>query len=131
MAKREEFQSRKSRQNRYFSKSFKQKKVKELDNNLVTIAELSREYQVSRTAIYKWLHKYSLHYKKETKQVVEAMSDTRKVEKLKERNKELEQALGRKQIQLEFYKKLVDAAEEEYSVDIKKKYGLPPYDGSG
>ena len=131
MAKREDFQSRKSRQNRYFSKSFKKKKVKELDNNLVTIAEISREYQVSRTAIYKWLYKYSLHYKKETKQVIEQMSDTRKIKKLKEEKKELEQALGRKQIQVEFYKKLVELAEEEYSVDIKKKFGSPPYDGTG
>jgi len=32
---------------RYFSEDFKRKKVGEIDRNLTTISEISREYQVS------------------------------------------------------------------------------------
>jgi transposase len=44
----------KERQCRYFSEDFRRKKVSELDRNLITIAELCREHQVSPTAVYKW-----------------------------------------------------------------------------
>ena len=47
------------RQNRTFSEDFKRKKVSELDRNLITISELSREHQVTSAAIYKWIYKYS------------------------------------------------------------------------
>ncbi len=43
------------RQNRYFSKDFKRKKVSEIERNITTIAEICKEYQVSRTAVSKWL----------------------------------------------------------------------------
>ena len=49
----------KERLNRYFSEDFKRKKVSELDRNLITVAELSREYQVNRSAVYKWVYLYS------------------------------------------------------------------------
>jgi transposase-like protein len=122
---------KKSRQNRYFSESFRKKKVKEIEQNIATISEISREYQVSKTAIYKWIYKYSHMYKKGQKQVVEAESDTQKIELLKKQVKELEQALGKKQLVIDFQDKVIDLAEEEYDIAIKKKYGARPYSGTG
>ncbi len=131
MANPEEFKSKKNtRINRYFSESFKKKKVKEIEQNLTTVLEVSREYSVSTTAVYKWLHKYSLMRKKAIRQVVEAQSDTRKLKLLRERVKELEQLVGRKQIQLEFSEKMIELAETHYSIDIKKKFGLQRCAGS-
>ena len=122
MARREQFtQSRKERQNRYFSESFRIKKVREIERGISTVSEISRAYELSHTAIYKWLHKYGVDYKKSTKQVVEMKSDTKKIEALKNRIKELEQALGRKQFEVEFKDKMIEIAEEMYDVDIKKK----------
>ncbi len=72
------------RQNRYFSDGFKRKKVSEIDRNITTIAEISREYQVSRTSVQKWILKYSDMRKKGVKQVIEARSDTRKIQRLKQ-----------------------------------------------
>ena len=79
MAKREDFSNeRRQRQNRCFSESFRKKKVKEIERNLSTVSEISREYEVSSTAVYKWMYKYSSMRKKGVKQVVELLSDTRK-----------------------------------------------------
>jgi transposase-like protein len=129
--KRQESEARKQRQNRYFSDSFKKQKVRELERNLTSVAEISREYEVSGTAIYKWIYKYSAMMKKGIKQVVEPMSDTQKIKELRERIKELERAVGQKQMLLDFKDKMIDTAEELYGVDIKKKLGLPPSAGSG
>ncbi|MCC8360128.1 transposase [Salinimicrobium sediminilitoris] len=121
MAKLQDFSKESSqRVNRYFSESFKRKKVREIEKNLVTVAEISKEYEVSTTAIYKWLDKYSRNRKRGVKQVVELMSDTRKLQDLKARIRELEQMLGQKQFEIEFKDKMIDIAEEMYDIDIKK-----------
>jgi transposase len=119
------------RQNRYFSESFRRKKVSEIERNISTIAEISREYQVSTTAIRKWLYKYSAMLKKGERQVVESKSDTRKIQQLKDQVKELEHIIGQKQLLIDFQQKAIELAEQEYGIDIKKKFGDKPYSGSG
>jgi transposase len=131
MRKVQKDEGRNLRQNRYFSEDFKREKVREIEKNLATVAEIKREYEVSATAIYKWIYKYSTMRKKAVKQVVEAKSDTRKIHQLKEKVRELERIIGQKQILLDFQEKMIELAEEEYRVDIKKKFGTKPSSGSG
>ena len=109
------------RQNRYFSEDFKRKKVSELDRNLITIAELSRQYQVNKTAVYKWIYKYSGMRKKGLKQVVEAKSDSVKLLQMKEKIKELQRIIGEKQIKIDFQDKMISLAETVYKVLYQKK----------
>jgi transposase-like protein len=131
MPTREEFNERRRRQNRYFSESFRKKKVKEIEQNISTVSEVAREYEVSLSSVYKWLYKYSLRYKKQVKQVVEPMSDTRKIKALKEEIKTLHQLIGEKEIKHAFLEKMIEQAEQEYDIDIKKKFGFKRSSGSG
>lgn len=132
MAKLEQFkQTRQERQNRYFSESFKRTKVEEIEKGLVGISELAREYEVTRSAIYKWIYKYSRMRKKKEKIVFENDSDTKKLQLMKEKIRELEQIVGQKQILIDFQQKVIELAEDEYKVDIKKKYGEMPSSGTG
>jgi transposase-like protein len=124
-------QSRKLRTRRYFSEDFKKKKVREIEKNLTTVSQLSKEYSVSDTAIYKWIHKYSMNMKKGVVQIVEAKSDTVKIQNLKEQVKELERLVGQKQIIIEFQQKMIELAENDLGIEIKKKYGSKPSSGSG
>jgi transposase-like protein len=116
---------------RVFSEDLKRKKVRELEQKLTSVCELSREYEVSRSAIYKWVDQYSIMRKQKVKMVVEAESDTQKIVALKKQVEELERMLGQKQVLLEFQGKMIDLAEEHYGVDIKKKFGSTPSSGSG
>lgn len=116
---------------RYFSESFKRKKVQEIEKNICTVTEISREYEVARSAIYKWLDKYSRNRQRGVKQIVEAVSDTRKIQELKAKIKDLEQMLGQKQFEIEFKEKMIEIAEEMYNIDIKKKLGSKRSPGSG
>jgi transposase len=118
------------RQHRYFSEEFKRKKVSEIDNNTTTVSEVSREYEVTRTAIYKWKEKYSRHQKQGVRQVVEVKSDTRRIQALQEQVKELERQVGQKQMKIEILEKTIELAEEDLGIDIKKKNSLMSCSGS-
>lgn len=115
---------------RRFSEDFKKSKVKELERNLVSISDICKTYTVSRSAVYKWIYKYSIMAKKNVRLVVEAKSDTQKIRMLEERIKELERLVGQKQILLEFKDKMIEIAESTYGVDIKKKVGSKLSSGS-
>jgi len=104
------------RQTRYFSEEFKRQKVNDLEKNLVTIPELCREYRVCRTSVYKWIYKYSPSRKKQERQVVERMSDTRKIKELKNRIMELERIIGQKQL-------LIDSMEKQLLLSVKGTEG--------
>lgn len=121
----------KERINRNFSDDFKRKKVSELERNLITVSELSREYQVSNTSVYRWIYLYSTMKKRGVKQVVEARSDSRKLLQMKEEIKELQRIIGEKQVLLDFKDKMIEIAEEEYGVEIKKKFSGEPSSGTG
>jgi len=108
---------------RSFSEEFKKGKVREVERNLSTITDICRTYSVSRTSVYKWMYKYSVMAKKQVKQVVEAKSDTQKIKALEQRIKELERIIGQKQLLLDFKDKMIEIAEADYHVDIKKKVG--------
>lgn len=116
---------------RYFSEDFRKKKVWEIEQNLSTVSAVAREYQITRAAIYKWIYKYSAMRKKGIKQVVEAKSDTGKIAHLRDQVREMERMVGQKQIMIDFLEKMIELAEKEYGVDIKKKFSSTQSSGSG
>jgi len=119
------------RQNRYFSEDFKRKRVQEFEKNLVSVCDICKTYKVTRTSVYKWVYKYSNMAKKQVRQVVEAKSDTKKIQLLEEQIKELERIVGQKQLLIDFQDKMIEIAEETYKVDIKKKLSSKPFSGTG
>lgn len=133
MARLSSYQEAKQTQRpyRYFSEDFKRKKVREIEQNLVKISQIVREYQVSSTAVYKWIYKYSAMRKKGIRQVIESKSDTVKLTRLREEVRQMEQVVGQKQIRIDFLEKMIELAEKEYGIDIKKKYSFTPSSGSG
>ena len=120
-----------TRNNRYFSEDFRKKKVSELDKKLTTVSEICKQYEVSHTAVYKWIYKYSLMRKKGIKMVVEAQSDTGKIKALRQHITELEQLLGQKQFEIDFLKKQFEIASDQYGIDLKKKLSGRPSAGFG
>jgi len=132
MATREQFTLTSSeRRNRSFSEEFKKQKVHEIERKLVTIPELCREYELSKTSLYNWIHMYSKKFKKGEHIRVESESDTRKLQEMRERIKELERTIGQKQMLIDFQAKVIELAEQEYKVDIKKKLGGKLSSGTG
>lgn len=116
---------------RYFSDDFKRRKVEEIESKMISIAEICRQYSVSNAAVYKWIYKFSLMRKKGIKMVIETDSDTARIKALQDQIAQLEQMLGQKQFEVEFMKKQLEIASEQYGVDFKKKRSGQPLSGSG
>ncbi len=62
--------------------------------------------------------------------VVEEKSEAYRSKELEKRLKEAEAALGRKQMEIDFLNKLIEFADEEYKIDIKKNLSKGPLPGS-
>lgn len=106
---------------RVFSVAFKKEKVELLDQGKISVKDLSKTYDVSQTAIYNWKNKYS-KYKKTERIVVEKISEATKNIELLKRIAELERIVGKKQLELDYYKTTIELLSEESGEDIKKKY---------
>ena len=108
---------------RKFSEEFKRELVSEYESKKYTISELSRIYKISATSLYKWVYQYSSYLKKQTKIVELKESTTKKLKEYESKIKHLEQIVGQKQIEIDFFKEIVEQASEAYNVDLKKTLG--------
>ncbi|MBX7048095.1 MAG: transposase, partial [Chitinophagales bacterium] len=75
----------KDRRLRSFSVEFKKLKVREITSGRTTISEICREYEVSRTSVFRWMSKFGVMGKKKERVVVETDSDTKQLLALKKR----------------------------------------------
>lgn len=108
---------------RTFSATFKQDKVKLLDSGKISVLELSKIYDVSIASIYKWKKKYSALQPGE-RIVVEKISEEKKNIELLKQIRELEQIIGKKQIELDYYKSAIEILSEQQGEDLLKKFTL-------
>ena len=113
---------REKRQRRVFSEALKKKVVKDIEDGKASIASVCREFSVSDVSVYNWLHKYSHYLQKGVKLVVEQQSEVYRSKELERELKEVQAALGKKQLQVEFLEMLLDLASKELGTDIKKNY---------
>lgn len=112
---------KKSNLRRVFDLSLKIKLVKQIEKGELRVIDISKIYGVSHTAIYKWLKKYSELYGNNNQVIVESKSLSKKNKEQSERIKELERALGQKQMRVDYLEKLVDTVSDRIGEDIEKK----------
>ncbi len=117
-------------QRRTFSPTLRKQIVGLIESGKMSVSAVSREYMVSTTSIYKWIYRYSTYNKKGTILVVDQDTQSEKIKQLQQRIAELEQAVGHKQMQIDYYEKFIDLASEEVGQDLKKKYDSAASSGS-
>lgn len=115
---------------RRFSEEVKRSVVKEVEAGKATVRQASQELVVSEQSIYRWIYQYSRYLKKNRVMVVEDKSESYRTKELEKRLKEAEAALGRKQMEIDFLNKLIEFADEEFKIDIKKNLSKGPLPGS-
>lgn len=106
---------------RTFSTVFKKEKVALLDQGKISVKDLSQIYKVSPTAIYRWKQKYS-KYEKTEHLVLEKISEEKKNIELLQRIAELERIIGKKQLEIDYYKTTIEVINEVAGEDLKKKH---------
>ncbi|OQX76960.1 MAG: hypothetical protein B6D64_08960, partial [Bacteroidetes bacterium 4484_276] len=85
-----------------FSVAFKKEKVTKIESKQLTVRQISRIYEVSETAVYKWIRKCSTKISKAERLVVENESEGAKTLELLKRVAELERIVGQKQLQIDY-----------------------------
>jgi transposase len=119
------------RQRRIFSDKLKKKVVKDIEQGKVSVLGVCREYQVSNGAVYGWLKKFSSHLHSSTTLVMQMDSEQYRSKELEKKVAELEAALGRKQLEIDYLNKLIEIAGQDLDIDLKKNINMTVLDGSG
>ena len=102
----------------------KRKLVEEIEFTRLKVRDVVNLYKVSSTNVYKWLQKYSSINRAGVTMVVESESKESKIDKLYERIAELERAVGKKQLEIEFLDKVIEICSVELGYDVKKSIPL-------
>ena len=120
----------KIKKTRRYSEGFKRKIVKDFENGTFTVLELNKLHLIPFQTIYEWIYKYSTHNVKSTEIVEMKESSTKKLKDLESRIKNLERAVGQKQLYIDYLERMMEIAKEDLGVDIKKNFGTARSNGS-
>ena len=112
---------RKEKLNRMFSESFKMEKVAMIQKGSVAVKDLSKMYDVSEVAIYKWIKKYSKLPPGE-RMVVEKESEATRTLALMKKVAELEKIIGQQQVEILFKDCIIECGSEMIGEDLTKKH---------
>lgn len=112
------------RQRRIFSEAFKREKVKMYEEKKITVLEISRLYDVTTTAVYKWIRKFG-KYQAGERLVIEKQSEGAKTKELLKQVKQREQEIGRQQMELRYYQEVIRYWNKELGEDLEKKVERP------
>jgi len=115
---------------RNFSESFKKERVKEYESGSFTVLELSKLFNIRHTTLYRWIYKYSTYQRRNVIMVEMKDSASKKLKDYEQKIADLERALGQKQLNIEYLEKLIEIANQTYSIDIKKNANTPRSPGS-
>ncbi len=114
---------------RKYSENFKRDLVKDFESGKFSVRQLEKLHGVPNPTIYKWIYKYSTFNEKGFRVVEMKGSSNLKLKQLEEQIKKLEQAVGQKQIKIDYLEKMIDIAKDDLNIDIKKNYSTPQSTG--
>ena len=114
---------KKINQRRTFSTDFKRMVVNEFDSGNFTVLQLGRLHNLDYQTIYNWVRKYSKNEQPKSVIVEMKNSSTQKLKELEKKIKNLEQAVGQKQIKIDFLEKIIQLSGQHYQTDLKKTFG--------
>lgn len=118
------------KKSRKFSEAYKKSIVADFESGKFSVSQLERLHKISNRSIYRWIYKYSPSNEQGQRIVEMKDSSTQKLKVLEQKIKELERAVGQKQIQIDYLEKMIDIAKDELNIDIKKNSNTPPSSGS-
>lgn len=115
---------------RIFSDKLKRKIINDIEQSKVSVLGAAREYQVSNNSVYRWLKKFSAHLHPSTTLVMQMDSEQYRSKELEKKVAELEAALGRKQMEIDYLNKLIELAGQDMGTDLKKNISITASVGS-
>ncbi len=107
-----------------YSISFKQKVVKEIEEEGVGIAEAGRRYGIKGAGtIQKWIRQFGKNYLLNKIIRVEMKGEKDRTKELEKEVKKLKEALADAYLAKDAAEKIIELANKEYATDLKKNFG--------
>ncbi|MGB0879220.1 MAG: transposase [Polaribacter sp.] len=119
------------KKSRVYSKEFKLEMVKDFESGRFSVLQLEKLHGVNNVSIYRWIHKFSTFNEKGTRIVEMKQSSDTKLKEFAQKVKDLEQIVGKKQIQIDYLEKMIAIAKEDFNIDLKKNSNTPQSTGLG
>jgi len=116
---------------RRYSEEFKRQVVTEFESGALSVLQLCRLYGLGDQTVYNWIYKFSTFNQKGSRIVEMKDSSAAKLKEMEQRIRDLERAVGQKQIKIDYLEKMIDIAKTDLDIDIKKNYDTPQSGGSG
>jgi len=118
------------RKQRKYSDEFKRSIVKDFETGKFSVLQLEKLHGISNPTIYSWIYKFSNFNEKGYRILEMKDSAVHKLKAFEQKIKELEQAVGQKQIKIDYLEKMIDIAKDDLDIDIKKNYNTQQPTGS-
>lgn len=115
---------------RRFSDDFKKSIVSEFEKGNFSVLQLSRLHSIHFQTIYKWIYKFSTFNEKGYRIVEMEESTSKKLKDQESRIRELERAVGQKQLKIDYLEKLIEIAGNDLGLDLKKNSDTKPSSGT-
>ncbi len=115
---------RQIRKTRFYSDEFKKEIVQLYESGKFSVVQIEKLYGIGNPTIYNWIYKFSTFNEKGIRVVEMKTSSTEKLKQLQQKIKELEQAVGQKQIKIDYLEKMIEIAKDDLKIDIKKNYNI-------
>lgn len=104
-----------------YSEAFKLQIVEEIEKGKYTIAEARKIYDIEgMQTIQRWLRKMGKKHLLPKKVKIETADELSRIKKLEQENKELREALLDQTIRALGYEKMIELAERDFGIKIKK-----------
>ena len=114
---------------RRYSDSFKLKVVNEIEKGKLTITEARKLYGIGGCAtIQQWIRKFGKLYLLNKVVRVEMKDEVSRLKQLEKEKKELESALAQAHLKILAYESLIEVAEKNLGVELKKNLGQKQFD---
>ncbi|MCK9611264.1 MAG: transposase [Candidatus Cloacimonas sp.] len=108
-----------------YSVAFKMQVVEEVENGLISAEGARKLYGISgKDSIPSWMEKYGINNRINKAVYVMTQKEELEIVVLRKENKRLKKALDDSHVQELVWESLVEIAEEELQVNLKKKFGL-------
>jgi transposase-like protein len=120
------------KQHNHYSEEFKWRVVQEVLSGRFTKEEARKVYGIkSNCAILYWMRQFSGidDYRAGGESLLEraTVTEMKELNKYEQRIQELEEELNRERVRADLWQKMVELAEDQLDVDIRKKFGAKPF----
>jgi transposase-like protein len=107
-----------------YSLSFKQRVIREMEDQGLTKAEISRKYGIKGTrTIHQWICKFGKNNLLNKNIRVETMEEKERIKQLQDEIKKLKLALADSLLAQRSLEVVIEEANKEYKTDLKKSFG--------